>query len=267
MVIKLSMYVGLHDVYPAMDVNLACKREVKMTAACNFISLGEEIGELLDKNGKRKKKKRKRGKLLITWLDKKRREIRTSKMGHSRTHFVEFLLRNIEQKKTDKVAKKKRTRPIYPQYGHQGSSMTSIYYTFILLNITFSVQQASKILPLNISFLLHFKKLIIKHPTNCFGEKAVWKALRPVYTEHDHDHERQRGVRIGLRISNLYESVYTKGDHKRGWKLARAESRRSCLQSEFLGDSRLNYFLSTNQFFFRVTRPRWHTVREKKLTN
>ena len=66
MVIKLSMYVGLHDVYPAMDVNLACKREVKMTAACNFISLGEEIGELLDKNGKRKKKKGKRGKLLIT---------------------------------------------------------------------------------------------------------------------------------------------------------------------------------------------------------
>ena len=48
--------------------------------------------------------------------------------------------------------------------------------------------------------------------------------LRPVYTEHDH--ERKRGVRTELRISNLYESVYTKGDHERGWKLVRAESRR-----------------------------------------
>ena len=28
-----------------------------MTAACNFIVLGEEMRELLDKNGKRKKKK------------------------------------------------------------------------------------------------------------------------------------------------------------------------------------------------------------------
>ena len=27
-----------------------------MTAACNFISLGEKMRELLDKNGKRKKK-------------------------------------------------------------------------------------------------------------------------------------------------------------------------------------------------------------------
>ena len=44
-----------------------------MIAACNFVSLGEKIGELLDKNGKRKKKReeKKRGKLLITWLDKK----------------------------------------------------------------------------------------------------------------------------------------------------------------------------------------------------
>ena len=62
MVIKLSMHVGLHDAYPAMNVNLAFWREVKMTAACNFISLGEEMRELLDKNGKKKK----RGKLLIT---------------------------------------------------------------------------------------------------------------------------------------------------------------------------------------------------------
>ena len=58
MVIKLSMFVGLHDMYPTMDVNLAFCREVKMTAACNFISLGEKIRELLDKNGKRKKIKK-----------------------------------------------------------------------------------------------------------------------------------------------------------------------------------------------------------------
>ena len=42
MVIKLSMYVGLHEVYPALDVNLAFRGEVEMTAACNFISLGEK---------------------------------------------------------------------------------------------------------------------------------------------------------------------------------------------------------------------------------
>ena len=62
--------------------------------------------------------------------------------------------------------------------------------------------------------------------------------LRPVYKEHikstinhEHkrDHERKRGVCIGLRISNLYESVYTKGYYERGWKLARAKSRRENL--------------------------------------
>ena len=37
-----------------------------MTAACNFISSGEKIIELLDKNGKRKKKREERGKLVIT---------------------------------------------------------------------------------------------------------------------------------------------------------------------------------------------------------
>ena len=60
MVIKLSMYVCLHDVYPAMDVNFPFRREVKMTAACNFISLGEKIRVLLDKNSKRKKKEKNR---------------------------------------------------------------------------------------------------------------------------------------------------------------------------------------------------------------
>ena len=83
----------------------------------------------------------------------------------------------------------------------------------------------------------------------------IWLYL-PVYTEHDLERERER-VRIRLRISNLYESVYTKSDHERGWKLVREEGRRDCLQSEFLGDGRMNCFLSTNHFFcFRVTRPR-----------
>ena len=57
MVIKLSMYVGLHDVYPAMDVNLAFSREVKVPAACNFITLGEKMRELLHKTGKKRKRK------------------------------------------------------------------------------------------------------------------------------------------------------------------------------------------------------------------
>ena len=45
-----------------------------MTAACNFISSEEKMRELLDKNGKKKEKK-KRGKLLITRLDKNMGEI------------------------------------------------------------------------------------------------------------------------------------------------------------------------------------------------
>ena len=53
----------------------------------------------------------------------------------------------------------------------------------------------------------------------------------PVYTEHDH--ERERGVRIGLRISNLYEAVSTKGDHERGWKLVLAKSRRIASGANF----------------------------------
>ena len=61
MVIKLSMSVGIHDVYPAMVVNFAFSRKVKKIAACNFVSLGEKkMRELLDKKGKRNKKKEKR---------------------------------------------------------------------------------------------------------------------------------------------------------------------------------------------------------------
>ena len=50
--------VGLHDIYPTMDVNFAFWREVKMTAACNFISLREKRHELLYKNENRKIKRK-----------------------------------------------------------------------------------------------------------------------------------------------------------------------------------------------------------------
>ena len=46
MVINLSMYVDLHYVYPAMNVNFSILKEVKMTATCNFITLGENMREL-----------------------------------------------------------------------------------------------------------------------------------------------------------------------------------------------------------------------------
>ena len=46
-----------------------------MTAACNFISLGEKIGELLDKNVKRKKKKKEKRKITDHLIGQKRREI------------------------------------------------------------------------------------------------------------------------------------------------------------------------------------------------
>ena len=46
-----------------------------------------------------------------------------------------------------------------------------------------------------------------------------------------------------VSISNLYESVYTKGYHERGWKSVRAESRSDCLLCERLGDGHTNYFL------------------------
>ena len=42
-----------------------------MTAACSFISLGEKLRELLDKNGK----KIKRGKITDHMIGQKRREI------------------------------------------------------------------------------------------------------------------------------------------------------------------------------------------------
>ena len=64
--------------------NDGCKfrilKEVKMTTARNFISSGEnKIGELLDKNGKRKKKReeKKRGKITDRLIGQKRREICT----------------------------------------------------------------------------------------------------------------------------------------------------------------------------------------------
>ena len=69
MVIELLMYyVGLHDLYPTIDVNFAFRRKMKITATCNFVSLGDKMREILVKKWKRKKKReeKKREKLLIT---------------------------------------------------------------------------------------------------------------------------------------------------------------------------------------------------------
>ena len=60
MVIKLSMYAALYDVHPTIDVNFAFRRKLKVTATCNFVSLGEKIRELLVKKWKKKKKKKKK---------------------------------------------------------------------------------------------------------------------------------------------------------------------------------------------------------------
>ena len=73
----------------------------------------------------------------------------------------------------------------------------------------------------------------------CTGYSRTRHLKALLYTEHDHDHERERDhkreriVRIGLRISNVCEAVSTKGDHERGWKLVRAESRRIASGANF----------------------------------
>ena len=41
-VIELLIFVALYVIYPAMMVNFAIGRKVKMTAPCNFVSLGEK---------------------------------------------------------------------------------------------------------------------------------------------------------------------------------------------------------------------------------
>ena len=87
MVIKLSMYVGLHNVYLTMDVNFAFWREVKMTSACNFISLGK----LLDKSVKKKKKKKKK--------QKKRKEENYRSLDWTKRYygrgFLHFVYQNL----------------------------------------------------------------------------------------------------------------------------------------------------------------------------
>ena len=60
MVIKLLMYVGLHDVYPAMEINFAFWIEVKMSAACNFVSLGEKHTWTIRQKREKKVKKRRK---------------------------------------------------------------------------------------------------------------------------------------------------------------------------------------------------------------
>ena len=56
-----------------MDVSLAFSREMKVTAACNFITSGEKMRELLDKTGKKKGKR----KINDHMIEQKRREICT----------------------------------------------------------------------------------------------------------------------------------------------------------------------------------------------
>ena len=51
------MNVGLHDVYPAMEVNFLFRRKVKVIAICNFASLGEKILNYYLKKGKNEKKR------------------------------------------------------------------------------------------------------------------------------------------------------------------------------------------------------------------
>ena len=65
MVIKLSMYVGLHDVYPAINVNFAFCREVKVTTACNIFGRKKCVNYKI-KIGKERKKKRRKEKRKIT---------------------------------------------------------------------------------------------------------------------------------------------------------------------------------------------------------
>ena len=62
MIIKLSISVGLHDVYPAMVVNFAFRRKVKMTTAFNCL---RELLDKKDENRKNKREEKKREKLLI----------------------------------------------------------------------------------------------------------------------------------------------------------------------------------------------------------
>ena len=57
MVIKLSMYVVLHDVYPAMDVNFAFRRKVKMITSCNFVPLEDKMRKRKKKRKEKKKEK------------------------------------------------------------------------------------------------------------------------------------------------------------------------------------------------------------------
>ena len=74
--------------------------------------------------------------------------------------------------------------------------------------------------------------------------------------DHDHDHERdhecQRCVRIGLRISKLYESVYTKGDRERGWKLPfSGKSQRLPPERIFMRWSHEIFLVNQSVLFFR----------------
>ena len=77
--------------------------------------------------------------------------------------------------------------------------------------------------------------------------------------EREHERKRERGVRTELRVSNLYESVYTKSDHGRGWKLVCSKLKSQRLPPERVFRRWSHELFLVNQsvlFFFRVTRPR-----------
>ena len=58
MVIKLLMFVGLHNVYPAMDVNFTFRWKVKIPLPVILCLWEKKMHELLVKNRKERKKKR-----------------------------------------------------------------------------------------------------------------------------------------------------------------------------------------------------------------
>ena len=69
MVIKFSISVGLHDLYPAIVVNFAFRRKViTRTSACNFVSLGEKTLNCKVKK-RRKERKRRRKKRKVEIID------------------------------------------------------------------------------------------------------------------------------------------------------------------------------------------------------
>lgn len=95
--------------------------------------------------------------------------------------------------------------------------------------------------------------------------KRQYLIIRPVYIP---------GTRTGrpywIALSNLYETIYNRGDHECSRKLVRAKSHSDSLQSDFLCDGHTNYLLSTNQCgfsCFSIARPRQWSHEARKNIN